>query len=170
MTIQETRPRPTSVYALDIGVSACDRDRQLVLGFLAGDVDAFAVIAQEHYRALAAQARRLLGPSGQPEDAVQETLERAMRGLKRFGLTGEYRLGPWLGRILANVCNDQRARASRQYQLVQNAAARPSLEDDVADRIGDPKTIDAVRSALLELPQTHRRALVLHELEGLPYA
>ncbi len=147
-----------------------ERDRQLAHAFVSGDLDAFAIIVHDHYPAMLSQARRNLGPAGQPEDAVQETFERALRGMRRFGLTGEYRLGPWLSRILANVCNDHRARAVRQVRVFEAAAAEPELESDVADWVSDPRTVAVVRNALRSLPQSHRRALVLHELDGLPYA
>ncbi len=170
MTIQEesrARPAPNrgSVHPGGDG----DRDRQLVHAFLTGDVDAFSVIASEHYQSLRTQARRQLGPTGQVEDAVQETFERALKGIRRFGLTGEYRLGPWLSRILSNVCVDQRSRSARHMRLIQAAAALPVLSDDVADEASDPQTVEIVRNALRELPQTHRRAVLLRELNGLAY-
>jgi RNA polymerase sigma-70 factor, ECF subfamily len=172
VTIQEESraARPGLGDGLDHARHDSDRDRQLVLAFLGGDVDAFSVIASDHYANLMAQARRQLGPTGQVEDAVQETLERALRGIRKFGLTGEYRLGPWLSRILFNVCVDQRSRSARQVRLLQTAAAQPVLEDDVANRVSDPKTVEIVRNALQDLPNAHRRAVLLRELDGLAYA
>jgi RNA polymerase sigma-70 factor (ECF subfamily) len=149
--------------------SSPSRDRQLVLAFLAGDVDAFSVIAREHYAALCAQARRQLGPGGQAEDAVQETFERALKGIRRFGLRGEYRLGPWLGRILANVCSDHRIRAARHLEVAQSAVLHLEQEGDVADGVADPRTIEIVRHALAAIPRAQSRAVVLHEVDGLAY-
>ncbi|GEM_PF-1713986 len=150
--------------------SGDDRERQLVHAYLDGDVDAFSIIADEHYDSLKAQARRLLGPVGQPEDAVQETFERALKGIWRLTLTGDYRLRPWLGRILWNVCSDQRTRTSRHRQLTQIVAAQPDHEPDVADRVADPQTVRSLRAALHRLPAPHLRAFVLHDMEGLSYA
>ncbi len=170
MTIQEeSRARPAPEGAAVHPQGNGDRDRQLVHAFLAGDVDAFSVIASEHYQSLRTQARRQLGPTSQVEDAVQETFERALKGIRRFGLSGEYRLGPWLSRILFHVCVDQRSRSARHMRLIQTAAAQPVLEDDIADEASDPQTVEIVRNALRDLPQTHRRALILRELNGLGY-
>jgi len=140
------------------------------MAYLAGDIDAFSVIVHNHYGSLKAQARRHLGPFGQPDDAVQETFERALKGIRRFGLTGEYRIGPWLSRILYNVCADQRTRAARDMRIVQTAAAQPSDEADVADRVSDPQIVQSLEAALRDLPRNHYRALMLHEVGGLPYA
>ncbi len=161
MTIQDERRTARAVP------TQANRDRQLVLAFLGGDVDAFSVIAREHYDALSAQARRQLGPGGQAEDAVQETFERALKGIRRFGLTGDYRLGPWLGRILANVCADHRMRAARNIRLAQSVALEH--EGDVADAVSDPQTVEIVRSALANIPRANSRAVVLHEVGGLAY-
>ena len=80
------------------------RDRALIEAHCAGDEAAFPVIVGAHYRALLTQAHRRLGSRVEAEDAVQETFERAYRGLCR--VNGEYRIGAWLSRILANVCTD----------------------------------------------------------------
>ncbi|MGH9044663.1 MAG: sigma-70 family RNA polymerase sigma factor [Acidimicrobiales bacterium] len=167
MTIQE-RPEAPSASAAE---PACpEHDRELVEAFRAGDVDAFSIIADEHYDVLRYLARQILGHGTQAEDAVQETFERALKGLKRFGSNGDYLLRPWLCRILRNVCADHRLRASRSLRLYGSAMVEAEHEQDVADKVGDPQTQEIVRQAVWSLPGTHRRALILHELEGLAYS
>jgi RNA polymerase sigma-70 factor (ECF subfamily) len=170
LTIQEQSPPLSTVAYRPRDRSRREEDRELVLLHLQGDRDAFSIIAENHYKELKVRARNLLGPHGDYEDAVQETFLRALRGLKQFGLTGEYRLGAWLNAILQNVCSDQRTRASRDQLLAQNAGREPRHHGDVADQVSDPQTVEFVKSAIQSLPPSLRSAFVRHELDEVPYS
>jgi RNA polymerase sigma-70 factor (ECF subfamily) len=169
LTIQEQPTLSTAAYGPNARLRS-EADRELVLLHLAGDPDAFSIIAENHYKQLIGRARSLLGPYGEVEDAVQETFLRALRGLKQFGRTGEYRLGAWLNTILSNVCSDQRARASRDVLLAQSASHQVRDHGDVADEVSDPQTVETVRSAIRELPPRLRSAFIRHELDEVPYS
>ena len=142
----------------------------LVGAHLRGDTDAFSIIVDDHYEVLVARARRMLGPGGQVEDAVQETFERALRNVSKFGLTGEYRLGAWLNRILSNVCSDQRASITRDLRLARIPSGEARYQGDVADEVSDPATMASVEAAFHELPASLHAAFVRHELDGMPYS
>lgn len=165
----------SSGFATDYGnappsATNTDRERALVEAYIGGDQGAFAVIFTDHYDALLARARRLLGTIGQPEDACQDTFRKALEGIWRFGWTGEYRLGAWLNTILHNVCVDQLARISRERHLAEAMSAQPQDEADVAEQVPDPGRLKAVQEAMRRLRPELRRALLLRELEGLSYA
>jgi RNA polymerase sigma-70 factor (ECF subfamily) len=68
----------------------------------AGDERAFAELVEPHRRPLQAHSYRMLGSVQDAEDAVQETLTNAWRGLKRF--EGRSSLRSWLYSIATNVC------------------------------------------------------------------
>jgi RNA polymerase sigma-70 factor (ECF subfamily) len=147
-----------------------ERDRLLVEAHLRRDADAFAIIVDDHRDALVAQARRMLGPDGAAEDIVQETFERALKYLPRFGRSGEYRLGAWLSRILKSVVQNHWERKARELRSVQAEAAHVELEPDVAERVGDPVMAAALSRAVRALPDNQRAAFVMREVVGLPYA
>jgi RNA polymerase sigma-70 factor, ECF subfamily len=91
----------------------------------AGDEDAFSRLVEPHRRELHAHCYRMLGSLHDAEDALQETLLRAWRGLA--GFDGKRPLRPWLYRIATNVCLD--AIAKRPRRVLPADHAPPSSPD-----------------------------------------
>lgn len=143
-------------------------DRELVARFQEGDEGAFVELVHTHYPSLIAQARRRLRAPSDAEDAVQETLLRAYRALDRFG--GDYQLRAWLGRILANVCNDVGHHRLAESMLEERLAGLRQVEPSADDAVPDETVFRAVREALAGLPVTYRRAFVLRDLENRSYS
>jgi RNA polymerase sigma-70 factor (ECF subfamily) len=79
-----------------------DRGRALLAAAQAGDEDAFKGLVEPHRRELHAHCYRMLGSVHDGEDALQETLLRAWRGLS--GFEGRSSLRSWLFRIATNAC------------------------------------------------------------------
>src|SRR3954465_7192013 len=90
---------------------------------------------EEHRAALTGHCYRMLGSAVDADDAVQETLVRALRGFSRFD--GRSSLRTWLYRIATNVCLDAISDRSRRM--------RP-LGDGPVGTVDDP---------LEERPRTH---------------
>jgi RNA polymerase sigma-70 factor (ECF subfamily) len=134
---------------------------------------------EQYRRELTGYCYRMLGSPFEAEDAVQETMVRAWKGLDRF--EGRSALRSWIYRIATNVCLDMakgRERRARPMDLgparepvFENLAMRPEttwLEPVPADPAEVALERDTIRlafvAALQHLPPRQRAALILCEV------
>jgi RNA polymerase sigma-70 factor (ECF subfamily) len=144
---------------------------------------------EAHRPALLGFCYRMLGSAADADDAVQETMVRAWRGLDRF--EGRAPLEAWLYRIATNVClNLLRGRSRRALPMDLGpassapTAAAPSgralpgeawvepMPDAALATATDPAEVAASResvrlafvAALQLLPPRQRAALILHDV------
>jgi RNA polymerase sigma-70 factor, ECF subfamily len=158
----------------------------MAMDVVAGEETGFRELVEAHQASLHAYCWRILGSTHDADDAVQETLLRAWRGLPQF--RGQSSLKTWLNRIATNVCLDAIARR-RKHALLDNPGHRldtPVTEERrfhalsnelhaVADGAPSPEERyerrDELERALLAtltyLPQMQRAAFVLHDVVGL---
>jgi len=80
--------------------SATERDAVLLQLALRGDARAYEELVSRHRSALHAHCYRMLGSLDDADDALQEALLRAWRGLKRFEQRSSFRT--WLYKIATN--------------------------------------------------------------------
>ena len=85
---------------------------ELLDAAVGGDDDAFRRLVEPHRAELHAHCYRMLGSVHDAEDAHQDALLRAWRGLARF--EDGRRLRPWLYKIATNVCLDAIARRKKR--------------------------------------------------------
>ena len=129
---------------------------------------------ETHRAHLRAVAYRMLGSTGEADDAVQEAWLR----VSRSGTAGVENLGGWLTTIVSRVCLDMlRSRRSRREAPLEEPYVR--MPDPIVgreDRI-DPEQEallgDSVGLALLVVLQSlspaERLAFVLHDMFGVPF-
>ena len=100
-------------------------ERELLEAACAGDEEAFRLLVEPQRPGLHAHCYRMLGSLHDAEDALQDALLRAWRGLCGFGGRSPFR--SWLYRITTNACLDVRAR--RPKRVLPIDYAQPAVGD-----------------------------------------
>ena len=111
----------------------------------AGDGDAFRELAEPYRRELQVHCYRMLGSFQDAEDALQETLLAAWRGLHEF--EGRASVRTWLYRIATNRCLNARRSTSRRLAKEWDV---PSIEPPEPTRLGEVVWLEPYPDALLE--------------------
>jgi RNA polymerase sigma-70 factor (TIGR02960 family) len=111
----------------------------------AGDGDAFGELTEPHRRELLVYCYRMLGSFQDAEDALQDTLLAAWRGLGAF--EGRASLRTWLYRIATNRCLNARRSASRRPAKQWDV---PNVEPPEPTRLGEVVWLEPFPDALLE--------------------
>ena len=110
-----------------------------------GDNDAFGELVGPYLRELQAHCYRILGSTQDAEDALQETLLSAWRGLS--GFEGQASIKSWLYRVATNRCLDA-LRALRRRSRV--GTATPDIETPEPTRYGQVLWLQPYPDVLLE--------------------
>src|SRR6266568_2460275 len=108
-------------------------EREVLTAAVNGDHDAFGLLVEPYRHELHAHCYRMLGSYAEAEDALQETLLRAWRGLARFELRSSLR--SWLYRIATNACLRAIERRPKRVLPIDYAPAA-----DPHDALADPVT------------------------------
>jgi RNA polymerase sigma factor (sigma-70 family) len=115
-------------------------------------------------------AYRMLGATGEADDAVQEAWLR----LSRADAAGIENLGGWLTTVVARVCLDiLRSRKSRREEPLDDEPQPAAGHERTADPEREAELADSVGLALLvvleALAPPERVAFVLHDMFDLPF-
>jgi RNA polymerase sigma-70 factor, ECF subfamily len=164
---------------------------ELLVAARRGDEDAYRRLVEPHRPELHAHCYRMLGSVQDAEDALQDALLRAWRGLARF--EGRSSLRTWLHRIATNACLDLAARRPKRVlpldygppsdphdgpgePLVESVWVEPYPDErlGLVDALAGPdaryeqrESVElAFVAALQHLPASQRAVLVLREVLG----
>jgi RNA polymerase sigma-70 factor, ECF subfamily len=152
-------------------VSDPEGDGSLVRRFLDGETSAFGILVERHQTRVFNLCLRILGNREDAYDAAQETFMAALRKVGQF--RGDAAFTTWLHRVAVNACYDELRRQQRRPMLHVVAPGDadeprepgpPSV--DHADEVSG--AIDAA-AALARVPEEFRVALVLADVQDLPY-
>jgi RNA polymerase sigma-70 factor (ECF subfamily) len=168
-----------------------DGERVLLAAARGGDEQAYRSLVEPHRAELHAHCYRMLGSVHDAEDALQDALLRAWRGLR--GFEGRSSIRAWLYRITTNTCLDVVARRPKRVlpldfgpaadlgegpgaPLVESVWIEPyaderlSFEDTLAApeaRYEQRESLElAFVAALQQLPPRQRAVLILREVLG----
>ena len=142
-----------------------DEDAAAVSRVLAGDPAAFDGIVRRWQARLVGLAWRFCRDRALAEDMAQEALVKAYRALARF--RGESSFGTWLTAVAVNTYRS-RLRSEGPPLVGLDPALVLSGGASVLERLADSQRDEAVRRAVLTLPELYRDALVVyyfHEMD-----
>jgi len=144
-------------------------DERLVQRFLAGDAGAFTELVTRHERRVYGLCLRILGDREDAADATQDAFLVVVRKLEQF--RGESAFSTWLHRVTVNVCYDHLRKTRRRPVLHRLDDDRPEPETGppVPDHADAVAVSHDVAAALAEVPEGFRVALVLADVQDLPY-
>jgi RNA polymerase sigma-70 factor, ECF subfamily len=146
-----------------------DPDASLIARAQEGDTNAFRQIFARHRGDVTRIVFRMLGPSADVEDVVQEVFLNVYRSLPSF--RGESKFSTWLYRLSTNVTRMhlRRGRSRPRFADVEvPEAPRDGARVDTPDeQIEQAERVRALYRLLDQLSEKKREVLVLHDLEGV---
>ena len=151
-----------------VAMTVVKDDAGLVAAARGGDERAFVELTSQHRGALHVHCYRLLGSLHDADDALQETMLRAWRGIGRYEPRAPVRA--WLYRIATNVCLRMLEQRARRAAVAIDADLEPYPEpvaataQEPAARVESEETVGlAFVAAMQLLPPKQRVVLVLRD-------
>ena len=151
-------------------------EKNLIRRAKSGDQEAFGQLVLAHQNKIYTLCVHMVTDREEAADLAQEAFLKAWRSLSSF--QEESSFATWMHRLTTNVCLDYLRKQTRR----QNIAPAISLDDEEAawsepaDRSQDPQEKleqlerkQALNRALEELPEHHRRMLLMREVSGMSY-
>ncbi len=172
-------------------ISSPEREQELLGAFRSGDQDAFEQLVRPYRPELHAHCYRMLGSVHDAEDALQDAMLRAWRGLNKF--EGRSSVRSWLYTIATNTCLNAIARRPKRVLPIdhrpptdpQQGPGEPLTESvwvepypdeqiGVPDGAASPEARYELResvelafvAAVQHLPATQRAVLIMREVLG----
>lgn len=139
-------------------------DEALLALYADGDDAAAQVLATRLLPRILKQARHVLGQATEAEDVAQEAMIRLWRIAPEWR-AGEAQVSTWVYRVVANLCMD-RLRKKRGLGLDEISEPVDHAPSAV-QRLQERERGDALQSALDQLPDRQKQAVVLRHIEGL---
>ncbi len=157
-----------------------ETDLEIVKRCQIGDRDAFQELVKRFQKNVFALLYQLAPEWRDLNDLSQEVFIRVYRGIHNLRNPKIFR--SWLNQIVLNLFYDELRKRPRRIKTV---SMDQSYEDDSGESefykeikdsklkpdeiISNLETRDAIKSAMTQLPEQFRTAIVLRELQGLQY-
>jgi RNA polymerase sigma-70 factor (ECF subfamily) len=180
MTSQPALPAGFSAHPALNGLPpsiASDPDVHLMMLFQDGNEDAFAQLIRRNQHKVFSVIYRFLGDRAESEDMTQEVFLRVYRTAGRYEPTAKF--STWLYRIATNISLNAIRNRSRFHPV--SLEVHQDDSDDFHREIPDDNGAQpdlamhndelskVVMSAIKQLPEQQKAAIVLNKYEGLSY-
>ena len=139
-----------------------------------GDNAAFEALIERHQALVGGTVARMLGSNSDVEDITQQVFIRVWRSAGRYVARAKFTT--WLLKITRNLVFNEMRRAKRHPHVpvqIDPEAEELPLRDETTETpdatLLQAELQQAVESAIMQLPETQRMALVLRRYEDLSY-
>jgi RNA polymerase sigma-70 factor (ECF subfamily) len=132
-----------------------------------GDERAFEALCRRYRPRLLGYCSTILRDPDDAQDAVQETLTNAYRGLRKRAL--QVGFAAWLFAIARNTALDVRRRRTSGTALSTDADCEPVSDFDLDELIAGRAAARDLLLDISQLPARQQRVLVMHEFNGLAF-
>jgi RNA polymerase sigma-70 factor (ECF subfamily) len=168
------------LHAAEAQAQISPSDGQLVLKCLAGDRGTFDLLISRYQRQAVAVSYRLLGNL---QDALEVTQDAFLKAFSSLGtLQKPEAFGGWLMRIVSNLSlNYRRSRKLRSQlplddllgptdaqQTDQGGSEWTAKNEDPEHRLESEEMGNRLKSALSQLPEKQRLAIIMFTIEEMP--
>lgn len=164
MVVEASLERVASGSVVPRAALALLSDERLAARAARGDREAFAVLFGRHHQAVYRYSLAILRNPEDAADVLQTTMLKALQTL----VSGREDLAvrPWLFRVAHNEAVSLLRRRGRQVELGEETPAGGGAVEEASET---RERLAGLLADLGELPERQRGALVMRELEGLPY-
>jgi RNA polymerase sigma-70 factor, ECF subfamily len=155
-----------------------DEDRELVARCQKGDSLAFEELVRRHQQTVMNLAYHYLGHQNDIEDVSQKIFTKIYFSLPKFDIRRPF--FPWLYRIAINQCYDELRRIRRMKirtfselntEETNNIENLISMQEFTPAADDDRREMHALLHKMLDqLPDQQRLAVVLRDIEAIPYS
>ena len=139
-----------------------------------GDTTAFESLVERHQTLVAGTVARMLGSNSDVEDITQQVFIRVWRSASRYVARAKFTT--WLLKITRNLVFNEMRRTKRHPHLpvqIDPAGEELPLKDEITETPDASLLQDelqrAIETAITQLPDTQRMALILRRYEDLSY-
>jgi RNA polymerase sigma-70 factor, ECF subfamily len=155
-----------------------DEDRELVARCQKGDSLAFEALVRRHQQTVLNLAYHYLGYQNDIEDVAQKVFTKIYFSLPKFDIRRPF--FPWLYRIAINQCYDELRRirrmkvrtfselSSEETNNIENLISQQEIAPNADEDRREMKAL--LQKILDQLPDQQRLAVVLRDIEAIPYS
>jgi RNA polymerase sigma-70 factor, ECF subfamily len=157
--------------------SDADEDRQLVAGCRNGDQLAFEQLVQKYNQTILNLVYHYIGARNDVEDVAQKIFTKVYFSLPKFDDRRPF--FPWLYRIAINQCYDELRRIRRrkihtfselsieETNHIEKLISQNEVPLDSEEHQQEMQSL--LKKVLDQLPDQQKMAVILRDIEGVPY-
>ena len=149
---------------------AIDFDAQLMLRVREGDESCFHTLLDRHRNSLVHFLYRMVQDAGAAEDLAQEVFLRIYRSRTKYEASAKFTT--WMFRIATHTAlnwlrDEKHTRRQTDLEAQRDVADRhPSTEQRLVNGV----RVAEIRTAIRNLPEKQRAAVLMHKYESMDYA